>query len=207
MQTAVAQNRLSVLESRSSDDAPVFFVFIEPAIIAIDQDAFSSIIGQEAPHYAVLALLAFLSRRRQPSHMGSAQNIGHDGTWYQPAVGMIIQLGAKIDKSIEQRFRRKLFVFFLHVPAAVRSYVSSGLYLHGAKALPNVIGDNDVSIRHARWCERRDIPASQQLTHDVVLASRAQDRGIRSSHFHAISPRLDFLSAHIPENLILGQCA
>jgi hypothetical protein len=72
-----------------------------------------------------------------------------------------------------------VFVFRLHVPAAIRTNIAARLHLDGAEpGFFNVSYDN-IRVRDTLRGESGDISASKQFRHDMMVARRAEQGRLR----------------------------
>src|SRR6266853_5085623 len=93
---------------------------------------------------------------------GTRHNVDHRHVW------------TKINKAVEQSIRPQIFVFILHMPAAIAASLATCLDLNRTQPRAFGIAYDDVSVRYALRRECRDTVAAQQLAHHVVLASGTQ---------------------------------
>ena len=107
---------------------------------------------------------------------------------------------AKIDKAIEQQVGADAFMFGVHVPSTVCADIAAGFHLDGAEPPALEIGRQDVGIRNTLWRKGRNVPATEQFGHYMMLASCAEQSGVRGHG--GLSPEYSALQLRTEGSLV-----
>lgn len=136
-----------------------------------------AIVGEEAAKIAIIALLPPFSRLNQPGLVTFGEGFCDD--WRRHHIGEWSCPGSlsEVDEAIEQGRADQHFMLAAHMPAVVRPYPAPCLDLHRAKAITDLIGDDNVTIWDTCWRQSRDQPSPEELAHDEVLAGRTGQTG------------------------------